>query len=186
MPTPLDMVNKMTGSEGAPEGASEVSSEPGQLQDTPEDASPSSGDTSQDSQDTQDTPEDASPSSGDTSEDTSEDPGDMFPRSYVEQLRKESANYRKQAESSSAAAEQLRNDLHIALVELDGRLAVPSDLPPLEGENALDRNAIAAAIDQLLEARPRLAARALGGDIGQGARGARGKTVDLIELMRNA
>ena len=161
MPTPLDMVNKMTGSEGAPEGASEVPSEPGQLQDTPEDASPSSGD-------------------------TSEDPGDMFPRPYVEQLRKESATYRKQAEASSAAAEQLRNDLHLALVELDGRLAVPSDLPPLEGDNALDRTAIAAAIDQLLEARPRLAARALGGDIGQGARGARGKTVDLIELMRNA
>ena len=110
----------------------------------------------------------------------------MFPRPYVEQLRKESATYRKQAEASSAAAEQLRNDLHLALVELDGRLAVPSDLPPLEGDNALDRSAIAAAIDKLLEARPRLAARALAGDIGQGARGARGKTVDLIELMRNA
>ena len=176
MPTPLDMVNKMTGSEDAPEGASEVVTEPEQLQDPSEDASPSSGDTSQDSQDT---PED--------SQDTPEDPaGDTFPRSYVEQLRKESATYRKQAEASSAAAEQLRNDLHLALVELDGRLAVPSDLPPLEGDNALDRTAIAAAIDKLLEARPRLAARALAGDIGQGARGARGKTVDLIELMRNA
>ena len=176
MPTPLDMVNKIAGSEDAPEGASEVVTEPEQLQDPSEDASPSSGDTSQDSQDT---PED--------SQDTPEDPaGDTFPRPYVEQLRKEAATYRKQAEASSAAAEQLRNDLHLALVELDGRLAVPSDLPPLEGDNALDRSAIAAAIDKLLEARPRLAARALAGDIGQGARGARGKTVDLIELMRNA
>lgn len=176
MPTPLDMVNKIAGSEDAPEGASEVVTEPEQLQDPSGDASPSSGDTSQDSQDT---PED--------SQDTPEDPaGDTFPRPYVEQLRKESATYRKQAEASSAAAEQLRNDLHLALVELDGRLAVPSDLPPLEGDNALDRSAIAEAIDKLLEARPRLAARALAGDIGQGARGARGKTVDLIELMRNA
>ena len=183
MPTPLDMVNKMTGSEGAPEGASEVVTEPEQLQDPSVDASPSSGDTSQDTpEDSQDTPED----SQDTPEDPAEDPGDVFPRSYVEELRKESATYRKQAEASSAAAEQLRNDLHLALVELDGRLAVPSDLPPLEGDNALDRSAIAAAIDKLLEARPRLAARALAGDIGQGARGARGKTVDLIELMRNA
>ena len=179
MPTPLDMVNRLTGPEGAPEGASEVRSGPEQLQgvqtsqDTPEVPS----------EDSQDTPEDTSGDSQDTPEDTS---GDMFPRPYVEQLRKESANYRKQAESSSAAAEQLRNDLHLALVELDGRLAVPSDLPPLEGDNALDRSAIAAAIDKLLEARPRLAARALAGDIGQGARGARGKTVDLIELMRNA
>lgn len=151
MPTPLDMVNKIAGSEGAPEGASEVPPEPEQLQDTSEDPS-----------------------------------SDTFPRPYVEQLRKECATYRKQAEASSAAAEQLRNDLHLALVEIDGRLAVPSDLPPLEGDNALDRSAIAAAIDKLLEARPRLAARALAGDIGQGARGGRGKTVDLIELMRNA
>ena len=180
MPTPLDMVNRLTGPEGAPEGASVVHSEPGQLQDPPEDASPSSG------EDSQDTREDPSEDSQDTPEDPSEDSGDMFPRPYVEQLRKESATYRKQAEASSAAAEQLRNDLHLALVELDGRLAVPSDLPPLEGDNALDRSAIAAAIDKLLEARPRLAARALAGDIGQGARGARGKTVDLIELMRNA
>ena len=182
MPTPLDMVNKIAGLEGAPEGASEASPEPEQLQgvqtsqDTPEEPS----------EDSQDTPEEPSEDSQDTPEEPSEDPGDVFPRSYVEELRKEAATYRKQAEASSAAAEQLRNDLHLALVELDGRLAVPSDLPPLEGDNALDRSAIAAAIDKLLEARPRLAARALAGDIGQGARGARGKTVDLIELMRNA
>ena len=178
MPTPLDVVNKIAGSEDAPEGASEVVTEPEQLQDPSEDASPSSGDTSQDTQDTQDPAQDT--------QDTQDPAGDTFPRPYVEQLRKEAATYRKQAEASSAAAEQLRNDLHLALVELDGRLAVPSDLPPLEGDNALDRTAIAEAIDKLLEARPRLAARALAGDIGQGARGARGKTVDLIELMRNA
>lgn len=77
----------------------------------------------------------------------------------------------------------VRTKLHTALVTIDGRLANPDDLPysvdHLESPEALD-----AAITALIESRPGLRARSVGGDIGQGTRGNNSGSVDLIELMR--
>lgn len=49
---------------------------------------------------------------------------ETFSREYVEGLRRENAKYRSQAKGS----EELRHQLHDALVQLDGRLADPTDL----------------------------------------------------------
>lgn len=167
--TPLDVVNRLTGPQEYPEGAQEALED---LQD-PEGSQEDQEGLQEDQEDQEDP------------EGSQEDP-DTFPRTYVEQLRKESANYRKSAESATSERDQLAQQLHTALVQLDGRLADPRDLPPLTGSDALEPDRIKAAISGLLSTRPRLAARALDGDIGQGNRGGLGNQVDLIELMRNA
>lgn len=112
---------------------------------------------------------------------------DMFPRAYVERLRKQSAGYReraRQVDAAEARADALARRLHTALVAADGRLADPEDLP-FDAAHLDDAAAMRNAIAELVEAKPHLKARRVAGDIGAGDRGtATAPKADLLEVIR--
>lgn len=107
-----------------------------------------------------------------------DDEQDTFPREYVEKLRDESARYRQRAQR----ADDLAHKLHSTLVDATGRLMDPSDLE-FDEAHLDDPEALTAAIDALLEAKPYLAKRTPKGDIGQGASEG-STTVDLAGMLR--
>lgn len=115
--------------------------------------------------------------SGETS--TDETAGDTFPRPVVEELRRENAKYRDRAKR----ADDLAHRLHTELVRATGRLADPTDLE-FNADHLDDPEALAAAIDELLEAKPHLASRRPTGDIGQGRRGGSGEPFSLLNLLK--
>lgn len=103
-----------------------------------------------------------------------------FDRKYVEKLRKENAGYREKAKRS----EELEQQLHAALVRLDGRLADPADLP-FDAGHLADEEALAAAVTELVNRKPGLKAQQLRGDVGAGKRGPDPKpSMDLLQIMR--
>lgn len=109
---------------------------------------------------------------------------DTFDRKYVEKLRKESGDYRTRAKAAEERVDGLQRRLHAALVQADGRLADPTDLP-FEPEHLEDEDALAAAIGALVERKPGLKARQYGGDVGAGDRATPKKpSTDLIEIIR--
>ena len=89
---------------------------------------------------------------------------ETFPRDYVLKLRDENAKYRQRA----ADRDEIATKLHTALVAATGRLADPSDLP-FADEHLTDPDALTAAVEALLTAKPHLASRKPTGNIGQGA-----------------
>ena len=113
-----------------------------------------------------------------TDEETGAEKPDTFPREYVEKLRDENAKYRKRAQRS----DQLAQRLHTALVEATGSLQDPTDLAFNE-DHLDDPEALQQAIDELLAAKPHLAARRPRGDVGQGQTGT-SNTLDLAEMLR--
>jgi len=113
-----------------------------------------------------------------TDEEAGAEKPDTFPREYVEKLRDENAKYRQRAQRS----DELANRLHTALVEATGSLQDASDLP-FDEEHLDDPEALQQAIDELLAAKPHLAARRPRGDVGQGQTGT-SNTVDLAEMLR--
>lgn len=108
---------------------------------------------------------------------------DMFPRSYVEQLRQENGKYRQDARDAAARADELALRLHTAMVTATGKLADATDLPfdatHLEDDGAL----LAQAIDDLIARKPHLAARKVSGDVGQGSRNG-ASDVNLLGMLR--
>lgn len=101
-----------------------------------------------------------------TTETTDETPeGDTFPREYVERLRRESAEHRTRAKRADELAERVFR-LEVAAT---GRLADPSDLP-YDAALVDDPDALRAAVDALLAAKPHLASRRPRGDVDQGVR----------------
>lgn len=118
---------------------------------------------------------------------TPDEQPDVFPREYVEKLRRESAGYReraRQVDEVEKRADELARRLHAALVAADGRLADPSDLPfdpaHLDGADSLK-----SAIADLVAAKPHLKARRVAGDIGAGYRGdSPAPRVDLLQIMK--
>ncbi|MGA4691905.1 hypothetical protein ACPCXD_16735 [Rhodococcus sp. AB351] len=111
-------------------------------------------------------------------EDTDTTTQDTFPRAYVEELRRENANYRTRAQQ----ADQLAQRLHTELVRQLGALQDPSDLP-FDEAHLEDPEALRAAVDALLAQKPHLRSRRVSGDIGQGATQSAG-SVDLLGLLR--
>ncbi|MGX9296124.1 hypothetical protein [Tsukamurella paurometabola] len=108
---------------------------------------------------------------------------DMFPRSYVEQLRQENGKYRQDARDAAARADDLAQRLHTAMVTATGKLADPTDLP-FDATHLEDDGArLTQAIDDLLARKPHLGARRVGGDIGQGSRNGSGG-VNLLGMLR--
>lgn len=103
---------------------------------------------------------------------------ETFPRTYVEELRRESAKYRQRAQQ----ADDLAQRLHGALVAATGRLADASDLAYDEA-HLTDPAALDAAITALLAKKPHLASRTPRGDVGQGATGG-DAAVDLAGILR--
>ncbi|WP_288813046.1 hypothetical protein [uncultured Gordonia sp.] len=112
----------------------------------------------------------------DTSE-TTEPDGDTFPRDYVESLRGESAGYRTQLRA-------VQERLHGELVRATGLLADPADLP-FDAAHLEDPEALSAAIEALVSAKPHLKARRFVGDVGQGNRGSANAGVDLLGILRS-
>lgn len=108
-----------------------------------------------------------------------EDEPDTFPRSVVEKLRKENAGYREKARK----AEDYARELFHARVAATGRLADPEDLP---FDEALldDRDALLAAVEDLLARKPHMGSRTPRGDVGQGVSGS-SATVDLAGILRS-
>ncbi len=96
--------------------------------------------------------------------------GDVFPRSYVEELRKENGDHRTKAKDAEAKADALAHRLHAALVAATNRLENPADLP-YDASHLDDADRLDAALDALLGDRPYLAKRVVAGDAGQGQRG---------------
>lgn len=108
-----------------------------------------------------------------------EEQPDTFPREVVEELRKENGRYRQRAKQADTLAQRL----HVELVRATGRLADPDDLPFDEG-HLDDPQALAAALDDLLDRKPHLATRKPSGDIGQGQRGTTSEPFSLLGLLK--
>ena len=89
---------------------------------------------------------------------------ETFTAEYVQTLRDESAKYRTKAKDRDDLAARL----HTSLVAATGRLADPSDLT-FDTDHLTDPDALTAAVEALLTAKPHLASRKPTGDIGQGA-----------------
>ncbi|WP_338892553.1 hypothetical protein [Rhodococcus sovatensis] len=102
--------------------------------------------------------------------------GDTFPRSYVEELRGESAGYRTQLRT-------VQEQLHRVLVEKNGGLADASDLP-FDPAHLDDPEALQAAIAAVVEAKPHLKARKFAGDVGQGGRTSAPAEVNLLGMLQ--
>lgn len=115
-----------------------------------------------------------------TQEEGTEEDADTFPRSVVEDLRKEAAKYRDRAK----AADDLREALWQARVAATGRLADPTDLALPDDADPLDPEAVNAAVEDLLGRKPHLAARAVTGPVGAGESGGSGDAVDLAGILR--
>ena len=81
--------------------------------------------------------------------------------------------------------DELKGQILALLVEKDGRLADPADLP-FEPEYLKDPEALYQAITDLITRKPGLKARGARGDVGagQGNKGAP-KPVDLIDIIKN-
>ncbi len=122
-------------------------------------------------------------SQGGTEPSGAEEPN-IFPRSYVEELREENARHRTKAKRS----EQLTARLVTAYAAHTGKLADPEDLPfsedLLDDEGMPERTKVVAAVDELLTRKPHLAAVRPSGNVGQGARGTEGHMVSLADLLR--
>lgn len=108
-----------------------------------------------------------------------DDDAEMFPRSVVEKLRTENGKYRQRAQQADGYAQRL----HAELVRATGRLADPADLE-FAPEHLDDPDALTAAVDELLEAKPHLATRRPSGDIGQGQRGTASAPFSLLGLLK--
>lgn len=104
---------------------------------------------------------------------------DTFPRAVVEKLRQENGKYRQRAQQGDAYAHRL----HTEIVRATGRLADPTDLE-FDERHLDDPEALAAAVDELLTAKPHLASRKPVGDIGQGQRGSASEPFSLLGLLK--
>ena len=109
-----------------------------------------------------------------------EDEPDTFPRSVVEDLRKEAATYRTKAKDR----DELAAALWTARVEATGRLADATDLPLPDDVDPLDVDAVTTAIDELLDRKPHLADRRPRGYVGQGIT-TRTESTDLAGILRS-
>ncbi|MGK0740740.1 hypothetical protein ACSHWG_02490 [Leucobacter sp. Z1108] len=98
-----------------------------------------------------------------TSAETDDETIETFPRDYVVKLRDENAKYRQRA----ADRDEVAARLHAALVAATGRLQDPTDLA-FDEAHLSDPEALADALEALLQAKPHLANRRPAGNIGQG------------------
>lgn len=132
-----------------------------------------------DTDETEGVPDQHTPDGSAPAEEPSDDE-DTFPRHVVEKLRRENAGYREKAKK----AENYARELFHARVAATGRLADPDDLT--FDEHLLDdRDALLAAVEDLIARKPHLALRKPRGDVGAGALSSDAATVDLAGLLRS-
>lgn len=108
---------------------------------------------------------------------------ETFPRKVVEDLRRESAGYRDRVKTAEARADELARALFTARVAATGKLADATDLD-YNPDIVDDPEAIAAAIDALIEAKPHAKSRKLSGDVGQGQRGGKPEDFSLMSRLK--
>lgn len=119
--------------------------------------------------------------------DTAAGDPETFPRSYVEDLRRESASYRVQAQRADEATSRLAG---MAVAQAtDGVLADPTDLTydpatMADADGWPDPTKITDAAKALLDRKPHLASRRPSGNAGQGARSSP-EPLDLAGLLRS-
>lgn len=97
----------------------------------------------------------------------------------IAEVRREAAGYRKRLRETETQLQQVQSELFHARVAATGKLADPSDMPV---DVELLAGGLDDAIDELLQAKPHLKARAFG-DIRQGERGERA-AVSLADILR--
>ncbi|WP_208103735.1 hypothetical protein [Mycolicibacterium sp. CBMA 226] len=102
---------------------------------------------------------------------------EAFTREYVTGLRDENAKYRLRAKETA-------EKLHTEVVRATGLLADPSDLPFSE-EHLTNPDALVAAVEQLITAKPHLKARRVTGDVGQGVKDQGSDPVSLLDMLRS-
>jgi hypothetical protein len=120
----------------------------------------------------------------DSAQESDQDDADTFSRAYVERLRDESAKLRVRAQR----ADELAHRLHRALVEQTGKLADPADLefdPQADTDLFDNPDALNAAIDGLIAAKPHLRSRTPRGDVGQGIRGRAEEPTNLLGILKS-
>jgi hypothetical protein len=110
---------------------------------------------------------------------------ESFPRSYVEDLRRESAGYRERAKRADVLAERLLAATVASATA--GIRADPTDLPAsdalLDDDGFPDAEAITAAARSLVERKPHLGDRRPTGTVDQGARES-AETINLAGMIR--
>lgn len=102
---------------------------------------------------------------------------EAFTREYVTGLRDENAKYRLRAKETA-------EKLHTELVRVTGLLADPTDLPFNE-DHLSDPDALVAAVEQLVAAKPHLKARRVTGDVGQGVKDQGSDPVSLLDILKS-
>ncbi|OBK46502.1 hypothetical protein A5656_03570 [Mycobacterium gordonae] len=112
-----------------------------------------------------------------------ESAGNTFPRTYVEELRKESAKHRDRARQAEERADALARRLHGELVRATDRLENPADLA-YDAEHLDDPEKLKAALDALLSDRPYFRRRKVAGDAGQGPRGSGQAPFSLLGAIK--
>ena len=106
-----------------------------------------------------------------------------FDRDYVERLRTKSAGYRLRAKEAESDRANLQRQLFTErLQRLD--LVVDVDAVPYDAELLDDEAALVEHVEQLLESKPYLRKRQLGGDIGQHTSNDNPKPVSLLGMMK--
>lgn len=115
---------------------------------------------------------------------------EVFPRDYVERLRRENAGYRQKAKDAEQAAGEsdsvaynFAQRLHTAMVAATGKLADPTDLG-FHIEHLTGDDAINEAVDALLAQKPHLRSRKPSGNIGQGHRGHTAE-FSLLDILKS-
>ena len=121
----------------------------------------------------------------DEDEDEDQEDSDTFPRAYVKRLRARSAGYRERAKTAEERASTLERELFTERVRALDVLADPTDLE-FNADLLDDRDALEAAVTELVRARPHYRRRGTSTPDGTGsrARSTPSDTVSLSAIMR--
>ncbi len=102
----------------------------------------------------------------------------------LDKVRREAKNLRDRLHAAEARADGLARRLHTELTRASGKLADPSDLE-FSPDSIDSPEALAAAIDSLLEAKPHLRSRIPApANVGQGAKD-QGQPVGLLTHLKS-
>lgn len=113
-----------------------------------------------------------------------DDKRQTFGREYVEQLRTKGAGYRLRAKEAENQLETLQRQLFKEkLQRLD--LVVDTDAVPYDPDLLDDDSDLSAAVETLLESKPYLRKRNVGGNIGQHTSNDSTTAVSLLSTLRN-
>lgn len=103
--------------------------------------------------------------------------------SDIASVRREAASWRTQFREAESRIAELESSLFAAQVASTGKLADPTDMP-VNAELLSDTDALSAAIDELIAAKPHLKARTFG-NVGQHDRSDSQNTVSLGSILRS-